>query len=247
MPAASSDLGIGGHHSAAARTDVWLTPPALLTAIGGAAAFDLDPAAAMNQPWPTARHHYTKADNGLTKRWFGRVWLNPPYSNPLLGRFLARMAEHDHGTALIFARTETDAFHRFVWERAAACLFLRGRLTFLDAEGKPGKANSGAPSVLCAFGRDDAAILHEAGLDGQFVLLALPRVVVGAIVDQTWLAVVKDALADRGPVRLETIYRLVATHAKTRGRSHWRAKVRQILRQGPFTRVERAVWTLEAG
>ena len=253
MPAPTSSLGIGGHQSAASRTDIWLTPPELHAGLGEPESFDLDPAAAVAQPWPTARHHYTEEDNGLIQRWFGRVWLNPPYSNQLLGRFLARMAEHDHGIALIFARTETDAFHRFVWERAAACLFLRGRLTFFDAEGNRGKGNAGAPSVLCAFGHDDAGVLHDAngngnaGLDGQFVLLALPRAFVAAVVDQTWMAVVKDALTDRGPVRLDDIYRLIAGHAKTVGRKHWRAKVRQILQRGPFTRVNRGVWRLEAG
>ncbi|MGH7186745.1 MAG: hypothetical protein ACREIB_10780 [Pseudomonadota bacterium] len=46
--------GMGGHQSARARTDVWLTPPAVLEAIGGWESFDLDPCAPATRPWPMA-------------------------------------------------------------------------------------------------------------------------------------------------------------------------------------------------
>ncbi|MDG4853840.1 MULTISPECIES: hypothetical protein [unclassified Mesorhizobium] len=44
-------MPIGSHQSAAAGTDVWLTPPALLAALGGAESFDLDPCAPLDRPW----------------------------------------------------------------------------------------------------------------------------------------------------------------------------------------------------
>jgi hypothetical protein len=157
-----------------------LTPPAVLAALGNWE-FDLDPCAPIVRPWPTARQHYTVLDNGLIQRWFGRVWLNPPYLRHVIGRWLARMAEHNRGIALIFARTETAAFHRYVWAEASALLFPRGRLDFCTVDGKVGKrpdgtdANSGAPSVLCAYGPRDAEVLAFCGLDGQFVPLRFPR------------------------------------------------------------------------
>ncbi|WP_206516814.1 hypothetical protein [Mesorhizobium sp. M7A.F.Ca.MR.245.00.0.0] len=60
-------MPIGSHHSAAAGTDVWLTPPAILAALGGAESFDLDPCAPLDRPWDMARQHYTMADNGLAR------------------------------------------------------------------------------------------------------------------------------------------------------------------------------------
>lgn len=161
---------MGSHQSKANDTDVWLTPPFVLRALG---TFDLDPAAcAEPRPWATARQHFTVYDNGLIKPWRGRVWLNPPYGQPeIIGRWMRRMADHGCGTALIFARTETELFFETVWRRASGCLFLEGRLTFHHPDGRAAKQNGGAPSVLVAYGEDDAAILRTCGLRGHFVPL----------------------------------------------------------------------------
>lgn len=162
--------GMGGHHSPASETEVWLTPPELLNALGR---FDLDPCAcAEPRPWPTADQHYTKIDNGLVKPWQGRVWLNPPYGPPsVVNPWLERVAEHGRGTALIFARTETDAFHTFVWPVARAILFLRGRLFFCRPDGRRADNNAGAPSCLIAYGGEDVARLARSELPGHMVVL----------------------------------------------------------------------------
>lgn len=227
--------GIGGHHSNRPQTVEWLTPPAILDALGGAASFDLDPATPEVQPWPTARHRFTKADDGLGQDWFGRVWMNPPYTNGIIGRWLEKLAAHGRGTTIIFARTETDAFFRHVWERASALLFLRGRLNFHYPDGTRAKANSGAPTVLCAYGMQDADILAFCGLNGQFVPLRFPRSVLGAALaeDETWhAAVVRVIHSARGPVNLADLYRALADHPKTRRNPHWQAKLRQVLQRG---------------
>lgn len=59
------------------QKDHWLTPPELLTALGG---FDLDPCAYHSQPWKTAKTQYALPEHdGLLMPWEGRVWCNPPY------------------------------------------------------------------------------------------------------------------------------------------------------------------------
>ena len=160
--------GIGAHQSPASETTVWLTPPEILAALGP---FDLDPCACSEpRPWPTASRHFTIEDNGLRKPWSGRVWLNPPYGSPVvIGPWLRRMAEHGRGTALIFARTETAQFFDTIWRGATAMLFIEGRLHFHYPDGRRARANSGGPSVLVAYGDDDAARLKASGLRGAFV------------------------------------------------------------------------------
>lgn len=146
--------GIGGHHATAGRTNTWLTPPSIVQALGP---FDLDPCAAPEpRPWDTAHEHWTS--DGLTREWSGRVWLNPPYGADLID-WLAKMARHGRGIALVFARTETDAFHRYVWPVAHSLLFLRGRLHFHHPDGRRAAANAGGPSVLIAYSDRDAFAL----------------------------------------------------------------------------------------
>ena len=157
--------GIGVHQSAAIERDEWLTPPHVLQALGP---FDLDPCAPIERPWPMAAEHYTAHDNGLTKPWHGRVWLNPPYGQET-ARWMERLADHGNGVALIFARTETAIFFPWVWERATAWLFLKGRLHFHFTDGKRAAANSGAPSVLVAYGDNNAEALARSGLPGKLL------------------------------------------------------------------------------
>lgn len=158
--------GIGGHQRAyKGRTDEWLTPPGIVSSLGP---FYLDPCSPINRPWSTAKHHFTVEDDGLSKEWSGRVWLNPPYG-PETGKWLQKLAEHGDGIALIFARTETDMFHKWVWQKANSILFLRGRLHFYNVLGERSKFNAGGPSVLVAYGSNNAERLKESGIDGHFV------------------------------------------------------------------------------
>lgn len=242
--------GMGGHHRARSTTDEWLTPPHVLEALGGWQSFDLDPATLEARPWPTAFEHYTKRENGLLQRWHGRTFLNPPYTTALLAPFMARMAEHNRGVALIFARTDTRAFHDYVFERASAVLWLRGRLTFCTPDGKPARkrsgrdANGGAPSVLCAYGPRDAEVLAFCGLPGRFDPLQLPRLIAVGVLEQTWLQAVREWLsAQDGPVRLDDVYRAFARRPRARRNPNYQAKIRQVLQQGAGRRVARGVWT----
>ena len=168
MSAPVAARAMGGHQSHNATTTTWLTPPHILSALGR---FDLDPCGYPD--WPTADRLICLPDDGLTAEWEGRVWLNPPYGNDGW-RWLDKLAAHGSGTALIFARTETAGFVEQVWRKADALLFLHGRLHFHHADGARARANSGAPSVLVAYGREDAEALMEADLPGSFVRLDRP-------------------------------------------------------------------------
>jgi hypothetical protein len=158
-------VSIGGHHSAIALKDEWLTPPEIIEALGS---FDLDPCAPRDRPWSTAAAHYSLEDDGMSREWVGRVWCNPPYGRET-GKWLARCAAHGNAIALIFARTETEMFFSHVWLRAAGMLFLEGRLHFHHVDGSRAAANSGAPSVLVAYGTRNAEVLRGCGLQGAFV------------------------------------------------------------------------------
>ena len=81
-------------------SDEWGTPWEIVHALGE---FDLDPCASNENH--KAPEFYTKEDDGLAQIWRGRVWCNPPYSQPALYQFCERLSDHGNGILLIFART----------------------------------------------------------------------------------------------------------------------------------------------
>jgi hypothetical protein len=165
---------LGSHQRSVGRSQVHLTPRPIIDALGP---FDLDPCAADPRPWDCAATNYALADDGLSKPWFGRVWLNPPFDRYQVGEWIERLATHGRGMALIHVRTETQWF-RVIWRHASAILFLAERVTFRKPDGSPqtindprskyfGKpANSGAPVALISFGEDDRRRLEVAPVPG---------------------------------------------------------------------------------
>ncbi len=158
------------HQQTVGKSDTWLTPVHILTALGD---FDLDPCAAIENPTWCAPEYFTVHDNGMSKPWHGRVWLNPPYGKETR-HWLARLAEHDNGIALIFARTDTEWFFDHVWNEADAVYFIAGRLNFLFPNGRPSPTNAGAGSCLVAYGYHNKLMLRDLGdknVPGQYVEL----------------------------------------------------------------------------
>lgn len=152
-----------GKHS----TDDWITPKWLIERLGE---FDLDPCESDHQPWPCAKRGL-KNPCGLFDTWGSSfVYMNPPYGK-MTATWLERLAAHNHGIALVFARTETRMFFESVWGKASSLLFLRGRLTFCYPDGTGSKAghNSGGPSVLIGYGEEAKSRLIGVKDLGAFV------------------------------------------------------------------------------
>jgi ParB family chromosome partitioning protein len=114
--------------------DEWYTPADVIELarelMGG---IDLDPASCeAAQTVVQADTYFTKAENGLAQPWRGRVWLNPPYSNPCPWTDKARAAFEDRDVEqcviLVNNATETGWFQRLL-RKHPAC-FLSGRISF---------------------------------------------------------------------------------------------------------------------
>ena len=161
--------GMGGHHSAKAGTTCWVSPRFVTDALG---VFDLDPCSFEGHPWPVAADNWCLPQrDGMSEPWHGRVWLNPPYGQECAD-WLRKLGDHGNGIALVFARTETAMFQKWVFPRASGILFLSGRLYFHFPDGTRAKANAGAPSCLIAYGAANAEILRTCGLAGAYYGLA---------------------------------------------------------------------------
>jgi hypothetical protein len=119
--------------------------------------FDLDPASCPKELSAVpARRIYTIEDDGLSQRWEGRVWLNPPYSkaSPWVHRFI----DHGHGIALLPASRNARWHHR-IWAVADGVTMWDGR--FIRPNGE---ADSIPYQVyLWALGADCADAISRVG------------------------------------------------------------------------------------
>lgn len=147
----------------------WQTPPEIVQSLGK---FDLDPCASSRQAFRTARRMWTKKDDGLSKIWSGRVWLNPPFDPNLLPKFLAMMSEHNNGIALLPLSVTTKWWKAYVWPNAHSILFLDEKLHFYRGKKQDMTPRSGLDRSEClvAFGRRNTTALKRSGIPGQLVL-----------------------------------------------------------------------------
>lgn len=156
-------MTLGSHQKSIGNTQTWITPQWILNAIGP---FDLDPCAASPRPWNCADDNYT--EDGLTSQWHGFVFLNPPFHRYEVAKWVSKLARHDHGIALLHARTEAEWFEP-VWKHAKGILFLADRLYFHYPDGRRAEANSGAPACLIAFGALALERLRASNVAGALV------------------------------------------------------------------------------
>ena len=122
----------------------WYTPYYIIenarAVMGG---IDLDPASSkLANETVRAKEYYTIEDDGIKKDWYGRVWLNPPYSQPDISNFAKAVTSKSYDEIMILVNnaTETDWF-RMMAEISEAICFINKRLKFIDRDGKP----SGSP------------------------------------------------------------------------------------------------------
>lgn len=146
-------------------TDEWYTPKEIIDALG---VFDTDPCAPVTPLWNTAKVMYNKSNDGLTKNWIGRVWLNPPYSKPLMWQFVEKLAEHGNGIALLFNRCDSNKFQDVIFTKATGIMFLRNRIKFFRPDGTRGNS-PGCGSILIAFGEENAEILRTCNITGKYI------------------------------------------------------------------------------
>ncbi len=171
--AAKGGTGFGHEAPNEGATVEWYTPGWIFDKMG--ISFDLDPCTPPGGlSWIPAAKTYSLPTNGLTAPWDGKVWCNPPYGRATKD-WMERMNRHRNGVALVFARTDTEWFHRSA-ANADALLFLEGRVKFVDDSGKPPKKDGkeqgpGAGSMLVAWGDECVAGLKRMATHGKFIPL----------------------------------------------------------------------------
>lgn len=153
------------HESQDAVSVEWYTPPWVFEKLG--IEFDMDVCTVKGgMPHIPAKNVLSKEDNGLTTKWEGSVWCNPPYGKET-SAWLDKFAKHGNGISLVFARTDTKWFHDII-SKVDAVLFVKGRIQFIDGNGATNKSGSTCGSMLLAFGKDNVESLKN--IEGFLVI-----------------------------------------------------------------------------
>lgn len=109
-------------------SDEYYTPAYIVDAARSVmGAIDLDPATCeLAQTVVRAERFYTKADDGLARPWSGRVWLNPPFSNPhpFVMKAIEEYANGNIDEAIVLVNNGTEtAWGQALLARFPVCFF----------------------------------------------------------------------------------------------------------------------------
>ena len=88
-----------------------------------------------------AKHFYTKDQDGLSKEWFGNVWLNPPYHSKTMEQVSKKIVESVSTSVdrlLLLSNNATESkWGQDILINASAICFPKSRIRFID--GSTGK------------------------------------------------------------------------------------------------------------
>lgn len=124
---------------------------------------DLDPASSeiANQT-VNANLFYTQEEDGLSKEWFGNIWMNPPYSQPLIFQFISKLVESNQvNQAIVLVNNGTETkWGQLLMKHSSAVCFHQGRIRFIDKYGNLGDAPLQG-QMICYLGSEANNFVNE--------------------------------------------------------------------------------------
>ena len=138
--------------------DEFFTPKFIFDALS--IEFDLDVSSPINLTTNVpAKHRFTSEQDGLAQKWFGNVWMNPPYSEPT--PWVEKFLDHKQGIALL-PITRGRWWDR-LWNESGAILPTAYNLKFERPNGEAAKPIT-FRTALYAIGETNVTALKLSGL-----------------------------------------------------------------------------------
>jgi len=102
-------------------------------------------------------NHYTIEEDGLSRKWTGVCWCNPPYARNVMAKWVRKAYDSSLSGAtvvcLIPARTDTKMWHNYIWDKSrheprkdVQIRYVEGRLKFSGC-----KDSAPFPSAVVIF------------------------------------------------------------------------------------------------
>ncbi|TXH06091.1 MAG: hypothetical protein E6R05_01910 [Candidatus Moraniibacteriota bacterium] len=155
----------------------WYTPQEYIDharhVMGG---ITLDPASCdAAQALVGADRFFSEEENGLHQEWVGNVWLNPPYSQPLITQFIEKLcAEFESGRckqAILLTHNYTDTkWFQLAAKAASHICFTKGRIKFYSPSGAVAAPTQG--QAFFYFGKNGArfaSVFSDVGIIAKVV------------------------------------------------------------------------------
>ena len=153
------------HVSNNSGNEEWYTPPRYIeSARIVMGSIDLDPASCETANfWIRAEKIFTKQDDGLLHKWHANVYLNPPYGQPLIKRFIQKLIDEKSNIkqAIVLVNNGTEtAWGQKLLEASTAVCFPKGRIKFYDSSSGPAQSPLQG-QMICYIGDRVQAFANE--------------------------------------------------------------------------------------
>lgn len=123
---------------------------------------DLDPASSeIANKRVKAKQYFTQNENGLQQGWFGNIWMNPPYAQPLIFQFIEKLADKTYNQAIVLVNNGTETkWGQMILSFSSAVCFHSSRIKFFNPLGELGEAPLQG-QMICYIGSNKNTFIQE--------------------------------------------------------------------------------------
>lgn len=145
--------GMAVHYSS--ETDEWETPQDLFDELDREFGFGLDVCALPSSA--KCKRYFTPEKDGLSQKWSGVVWMNPPYGD-VISQWVEKARQSADAGATVVCLVPARVDTHWWWDncRYGEIRFIRGRLKFGNSQ-----SSAPFPSAVVIFGRPASVIWWE--------------------------------------------------------------------------------------
>lgn len=156
-------LAKGAHVSNNSGENEWYTPKSYIdSARLVMGSIDLDPASSkIANGVVKAKKFFDESTNGLTQKWSGNIWMNPPYAQPLILDFINKLETETYNQAIVLVNNATETkWGQKLLEMSSAVCFHTGRIRFVNEDGELGDAPLQG-QMICYLGNRTKEFIAE--------------------------------------------------------------------------------------